>query len=225
MIERPSPNFDDRTMPVSMIVLHYTGMPDAEVALNRLTSPEAKVSCHYLIDEDGIIYRLVDEEKRAWHAGQGAMARHFRREQRQRRHRDGQSGPRVRLPRISRTSRSHRSSRSSPTSRSGTGSDAAMSLAIRTWRPRGRKIRASFSLGRRWPGYRLALPSPTRELIDPYLDGRRLPARSRALRLRVTDEQKAVIAFQRRFRPDLIDGIIDGECRAKLLSLLLPRPQ
>ena len=41
----------------------------------------------------------------------------------------------------------------------------------------------------------------------------------------VTDEQKAVIAFQRRFRPDLIDGVIDGECRAKLLSLLLPRPQ
>ena len=41
----------------------------------------------------------------------------------------------------------------------------------------------------------------------------------------VTDNQKAVIAFQRRFRPDLIDGIIDGECRAKLLALLLPRPQ
>ena len=41
----------------------------------------------------------------------------------------------------------------------------------------------------------------------------------------VTDEQKAVVAFQRRFRPDLIDGIIDGECRAKLLALLLPRPQ
>jgi hypothetical protein len=35
----------------------------------------------------------------------------------------------------------------------------------------------------------------------------------------------AVIAFQRRFRPDLIDGVIDGECRAKLLALLLPRPQ
>ena len=62
MIERPSPNFDDRTMPVSMIVLHYTGMPDCEGAMNRLCSPEAKVSCHYLIDEDGIIYRLVDEE-------------------------------------------------------------------------------------------------------------------------------------------------------------------
>ena len=41
----------------------------------------------------------------------------------------------------------------------------------------------------------------------------------------VSDPLKATIAFQRRFRPDLIDGIIDGECRAKLLALLLPRPQ
>src|SRR3954462_12566290 len=69
IIERPSPNFDDRMLPVSMIVLHYTGMPGAEGALDRLTSPEAKVSCHYLIDEDGSVYRLVDESKRAWHAG------------------------------------------------------------------------------------------------------------------------------------------------------------
>ena len=44
-IERPSPNFDERQLPVSMIVLHYTGMPDAQSALDRLTSPEAKVSC------------------------------------------------------------------------------------------------------------------------------------------------------------------------------------
>jgi N-acetylmuramoyl-L-alanine amidase len=69
LIERPSPNFDERQLPVSMIVLHYTGMPDAQGALDRLTSREAKVSCHYLIDEDGTTYRLVDERKRAWHAG------------------------------------------------------------------------------------------------------------------------------------------------------------
>src|SRR5206468_10675623 len=69
LIERPSPNFDERQLPVSMIVLHYTGMPDAQGALDRLTSREAMVSCHYLIDEDGTTYRLVDERKRAWHAG------------------------------------------------------------------------------------------------------------------------------------------------------------
>src|ERR671920_2260119 len=68
-LERPSPNFDERALPISMIVLHYTGMPDAEGALDRLTSPDAGVSAHYLVDEDGTVYSLVAEEKRAWHAG------------------------------------------------------------------------------------------------------------------------------------------------------------
>ncbi len=70
-IDQPSPNFDERNCrrPVDMVVLHYTGMPTAAAALQRLTDPEAKVSSHYVIDEDGTIYRLVPEEKRAWHAG------------------------------------------------------------------------------------------------------------------------------------------------------------
>ncbi|HYX46092.1 MAG TPA: N-acetylmuramoyl-L-alanine amidase, partial [Sphingomicrobium sp.] len=58
-IEKPSPNFDERQLPVSMIVLHYTGMPDMQSALDRLTSPEAHVSSHYLVDEDGTVFRLV----------------------------------------------------------------------------------------------------------------------------------------------------------------------
>ena len=69
IIETPSPNFDERKSPVSMIVLHYTGMQDAESAIARLCDPEAKVSAHYLVAEDGTILRLVPEEKRAWHAG------------------------------------------------------------------------------------------------------------------------------------------------------------
>lgn len=54
-----------------MLVLHYTGMPGAAEALARLTDPNAKVSSHYLIDEDGAAYRLVEEGRRAWHAGVG----------------------------------------------------------------------------------------------------------------------------------------------------------
>ncbi|MDP9055733.1 MAG: N-acetylmuramoyl-L-alanine amidase [Pseudomonadota bacterium] len=65
----PSPNWDERALPISMVVLHYTGMPDATEALARLTDPAAKVSAHYLIDEDGTVIRLVREDKRAWHAG------------------------------------------------------------------------------------------------------------------------------------------------------------
>jgi len=73
-IERPSLNFGPRQggARVDMLVIHYTGMKSCEHALKRLTDPDAEVSAHYLIDEDGTIYRLVDEGLRAWHAGESA---------------------------------------------------------------------------------------------------------------------------------------------------------
>jgi len=71
MIERPSPNCGPRPdgVPVDMLVLHYTGMRSAEEALDRMCEPSARVSAHYCIDEDGSVTRLVSEGKRAWHAG------------------------------------------------------------------------------------------------------------------------------------------------------------
>ena len=92
-VSRPSPNFDARTRPIDLIVLHYTGMQDAETALRRLTDPAPvagdypgpwqgpnvmkdaslpRVSVHYVIDEEGKVYSLVPEEHRAWHAGHGS---------------------------------------------------------------------------------------------------------------------------------------------------------
>jgi N-acetylmuramoyl-L-alanine amidase len=70
-VERPSPNHDPRPAgaPVDILLLHYTGMRTAEEALDRLCDPEAKVSAHYTIDRDGCIYRHVDEDRRARHAG------------------------------------------------------------------------------------------------------------------------------------------------------------
>ena len=69
LIDTPSPNFDARTAPPSMLVLHYTGMKTGEEALARLRDPEARVSSHYLVEEDGRVFQLVPEERRAWHAG------------------------------------------------------------------------------------------------------------------------------------------------------------
>ena len=69
--DAPSPNFDTRRAPPDMLVLHYTGMQTAEAAVARLCDPEAKVSAHYVVDENGAILRLVPEERRAWHAGRG----------------------------------------------------------------------------------------------------------------------------------------------------------
>jgi len=69
LIAAPSPNFNNRTAPPSIILLHYTGMPTGEAALARLRDPEAQVSSHYLVEEDGRVFSLVAEERRAWHAG------------------------------------------------------------------------------------------------------------------------------------------------------------
>jgi N-acetylmuramoyl-L-alanine amidase len=69
--DRPSPNFDARPDAglVDMLILHYTGMRTAKEALDRLCDPDAKVSAHYLIEEDGAVWHLVEESLRAWHAG------------------------------------------------------------------------------------------------------------------------------------------------------------
>lgn len=70
----PSPNHGPRTGEggVSMLVLHYTGMPSEEGAIAWLRSPESQVSCHYVVREDGRILALVPEDRRAWHAGRSA---------------------------------------------------------------------------------------------------------------------------------------------------------
>ena len=73
--ERPSPNHDSRgdiiagAPRIDMLVLHYTGMQSAAAALDRLCDPAARVSAHYLVEEDGTVWRLVPEERGAWHAG------------------------------------------------------------------------------------------------------------------------------------------------------------
>ncbi len=69
IIDLPSPNHDERGCPVDMLILHYTGMKSAQDALDRLRDPQAAVSSHYVVDEDGTVFRLVPEDRRAWHAG------------------------------------------------------------------------------------------------------------------------------------------------------------
>jgi len=73
---RPSPNYGDRRqgrLP-DMILLHYTGMPDAEGALARLCTAGTDVSAHYVVLEDGGIVQCVAEANRAWHAGVSSWA-------------------------------------------------------------------------------------------------------------------------------------------------------
>ncbi|GAA4008563.1 N-acetylmuramoyl-L-alanine amidase [Sphingomonas humi] len=221
---RPSPNHDERAAPVSMIVLHYTGMPTCEGALDRLCSPEAKVSCHYLIDEDGTLYSLVPEERRAWHAGKSYW----------RGIRDVNSAS----VGIEIVNPGHEFGyRPFPDEQIATLIPLVTHIKDRHGIGRGNVVGHSDIAPTRkedpgelfpWDALakrRLALPSPTRNLIDPYWSDAAFLLALERFGYDVSDSWKAVIAFQRRFRPDRVDGIIDGECRAKLLALLLPRPQ
>ena len=76
-IPHPSPNHGARPegAAISYIMLHDTGMQDPDSALKRLCDPNAKptsVSCHYFIHRDGHIFQLVEDIRRAWHAGTGS---------------------------------------------------------------------------------------------------------------------------------------------------------
>jgi len=67
-----SSNFSTKTRTykdIKLIVIHYTGMQSKIESIKRLLSPKHKVSCHYLIDRKGQILKMVDENKVAWHAG------------------------------------------------------------------------------------------------------------------------------------------------------------
>lgn len=66
-----SPNINERRggKPISVLVLHYTGMASAKKAVDWLCNRQSEVSCHYLVDDHGAIVQMVDEATRAWHAG------------------------------------------------------------------------------------------------------------------------------------------------------------
>jgi N-acetylmuramoyl-L-alanine amidase len=68
VVQHPSVNFNERQP--SFVILHHTGRAGAERALVTLSNPVSEVSAHYLVARDGTIYYLVDEMKRAWHAGE-----------------------------------------------------------------------------------------------------------------------------------------------------------
>lgn len=73
LVETPSPNHGERVgdRPLDILVLHYTGMRTGAEAIARLCDPDAGVSAHYTIAEDGTVHAHVPEHRRAWHAGAG----------------------------------------------------------------------------------------------------------------------------------------------------------
>ena len=224
IIDTPSPNWDERALPVSMIVLHYTGMPDAEEAIARLRDPAAKVSCHYLVAEDGTVLRMVAEDKRAWHAGRS----HWREvddvnsasigieivnpghDWGYRPFPDEQMA--ALIPLVADIKERHSITRGNVVGHSD--------IAPARKRDPG-ELFPWHSLAR----LRLALPRPTKGLMDPRWTEAGFCLALERFGYDVGDRMAAIMAFQRRFRPELVDGEIDAECRMILLALLLPKPR
>ena len=220
----PSPNFDARALPVTMLVLHYTGMQTGQAAIDRLRDPAAKVSAHYVVEEDGRIFQLVDEAARAWHAGRS----HWR----------GITDVNSASVGIEIVNPGHEwGYRDFPDPQIDAPIPLVAAIKERHAITRGNIVGHSDIAparkedpGERFPWgrlarLRLALPRPTKNLMDPgWSDAGFLLALER-FGYDVADAEKAVIAFQRRFRPERLDGVIDMECRCLLLALLLPRPQ
>lgn len=72
---RPSPCYEPRRCGApDILLLHYTGMASCERAIDWLSRPDSRVSCHYVIDTDGLVTQMVAEDQRAWHAGHSVWA-------------------------------------------------------------------------------------------------------------------------------------------------------
>ncbi|WP_419808691.1 N-acetylmuramoyl-L-alanine amidase [Sphingomonas sp.] len=224
MIATPSPNHDERTAPVSMIVLHYTGMQTAGEAIARLCDPVAKVSSHYLVDEDGSVHTLVDEHRRAWHAGRA----HWR----------GVTDVNSASVGIEIVNPGHEFGyRPFPDAQIEALVPLVAEIKDRHAITRGNVVGHSdiAPTRKRDPGelfpwarlarLRLALPRPTKRLLDPQWTGAGFLLALERFGYDVTEPMAAIVAFQRRFRPELIDGEMDAECRMILLALLLPKPE
>jgi N-acetylmuramoyl-L-alanine amidase len=222
IIDAPSPNFDDRDQPVSMVVLHYTGMADGPSALGRLRDPESGVSSHYVVEEDGRIFRLVAEDKRAWHAGKscwrgihGVNAASIGIEIVNPGHEFGyRPFPQEQMSAVVRLLSGIKQRHAIPLANVVGHSDVA---------PTRKQDPGELFDWALLARHELAVSRPTEGLVDPqWTDGGFCLALER-YGYDVGDPFAATVAFQRRFRPELMDGTIDGECRAILLRLLLDR--
>lgn len=224
IIDIPSPNWDERAAPVTMIVLHYTGMEDADGAIARLTDAAAKVSAHYLVHEDGRVLRMVAEDKRAWHAGKS----HWR----------GATDINSASIGIEIVNPGHEFGyRPFPDEQIDAVVRLVSEIKDRYEITRGNVVGHSDVAparkrdpGELFPWYRLAklrlaLPRPTKNLMDPDWSEAGFLLALERFGYDVSEPMAAIMAFQRRFRPEMVDGEVDAECRCILLALLLPKPQ
>ncbi len=234
VVERPSPNFDERRgRAVDMLLLHYTGMPDCAGAIAWLADPASRVSSHYVVTEDGTILRMVPEDKRAWHAGVGSWGGESDVNARSIGIEICNAGhpaslppfPDVQIAAVIALGRDILSRHAIPRRHVLGHSDTAPGRKIDPGEAFPWAVLARAGLGR------MVTPAPIRpsRALGPGARGervRRLQARLKdyGYGIDVTgayDERTAIVvaAFQRHFRPALVDGIADASTLETLRRL------
>jgi len=220
VIDTPSPNHDARPpgQRVELLVLHYTGMPTGAAALERLCDPASKVSAHWLVEEDGRVFRLVPEDRRAWHAGvsrwHGAAdvnGRSIGVEIVNPGHEFGyRAFPEKQMAAVERLCRGI-------VARHGLGpADVVAHADVAPTRKED-------------PGELFDWPRLARAgvgLWPPVDDGASAPTAPEALAMLaaigydLSDPRAAVVAFQRRFRPARLDGVVDEQTARRIAAVL-----
>lgn len=218
-IERPSPNFDVRKLPVQMVVLHYTGMTSAAAAIDRLADPAAKVSAHWVVTENGQVVRMVDEGHRAWHAGKSWWR--------------GVTDVNSTSIGIEIVNPGHEFGYRPFPEAQMAAVEALVAEAVQRFgiQPANVVGHSDVAPARKedpgelfdWPRLAragLAMPVPAGGFDPGWTDAGTLAALAR-YGYDATEPQAAVMAFQRRFRPANFDGVIDAETRTILRNVLL----
>lgn len=217
IIEHPSPNHGPRAAgsEIDMLVLHYTGMKSTQAALARLCDPEAQVSAHYMIDEDGTVLRLVAESHRAWHAGVAHWRGHTDINSRSigielvnPGHEYGyRNFPETQMAALIELATEIVKQHPIPPRNVVGHSDIAPDRKTDPGERFDWQRLANLGIGL-WPGKTDAEASAIPDMLEAYGYD--------------PNAETAMAAFQRHFRPQRIDGIADNEC-ARLLAGLLTR--
>ena len=220
--ESPSPNWNERLLPISMVVVHYTGMQSGAEALERLCNAHAGVSAHYLIEEDGTVHRMVREDRRAWHAGKSFWR--------------GITDINSASVGIELVNPGHEFGyQPFPDAQMEALLPLLADMVQRHDIPRANVVGHSDIAPTRKedPGelfdwdllaaHRLALKTPRVTMPSPFENDGAFFLGLERWGYDISDTAAAMRAFQRRWRPHIIDGLVDGECSAILFSLLLDR--
>jgi N-acetylmuramoyl-L-alanine amidase len=229
IIWRPSPNYNARVVPdgeapIRQIILHYTGMQDGQAAEDWLCNPQAGVSSHYIVHEDGRIVQMVEEMDRAWHAGVSRW-----------RGRDDLNSSSIG---IEIQNPGHEwGYRPFPDVQMRQVIRLVATLCVRHRIDRAEVIgHADIAPTRKedpgelfdWPRlamHRVALARPPKLLADPGWGDGAFGLALERFGYDITDLAAATRAFQRRFRQTLVDGVVDGETRAVLFTLQVMEEQ